>query len=117
MDLHAELRWISDHSHQLWRAVEARGGTVPVAERLTLAEREVVLWERLAAERPRSRTTRLSLELAQHRVVELRADAPVVVTRMTVGHLPARWDEQRTPVPEEAPPAVVPLGRISSYLA
>lgn len=76
MDASTELGWNSDHSHHLWTAAEAARTTVPPAERLALAERRVALLERLAADRPRSRTIRQALDHAQRTLAELRADHP-----------------------------------------
>lgn len=76
MDADTELAWISEHSHQLWTAAEAAGTTVPPAVRLALAQRRVELLEHLAADRPRSRTTRQMLEHARRTLAELRADHP-----------------------------------------
>jgi hypothetical protein len=51
MDPHAELRWLSDQSHQLWKDA---GGEVPPREAsLRIAAREVVVYERIAAEQKR----------------------------------------------------------------
>jgi hypothetical protein len=88
MDPHAELRWLSDQSHQLWKD---SGGEVPSREAsLRIAEREVTVYERIAAGQKRpSRAVRDGLTYAQ----QLRARLIAEVAQTTPTTEPAASTE------------------------
>lgn len=82
MDTAAELAYLSDLSHQLWKATDG----VPRADRrLAIAERQLQLWEHNAAQRPRSRTAREMVEHGRREVSSLREQA------FTAGIAVADW--------------------------
>lgn len=81
----AELAWLSDLSHQMWRDAESPTGISlpPLGARLTVAERLAQVWQLIADEEKRtsrakraSRATRDGLAHAQRMVAELRAQIP-----------------------------------------
>lgn len=82
MSPRAELAWLSDLSHQLWRDAESTTGMSlpPVAARLAIAERLEQVWQLIADEEKRdsrahraSRATRDGLAHARRVATELRA--------------------------------------------
>lgn len=79
MDPMAELRWISDVSHQLW--ADHDGHVPPLPARLALAERTLAAWEAIAADRQRrSKAVRDGLEHARRSLAELREQANAAST-------------------------------------
>lgn len=82
MSPRAELAWLSDLSHQLWRDAESPTGISlpPVSARLAIAERQEQVWQLIADDEQRnsrakraSRATRDGLAHARRVTTELRA--------------------------------------------
>jgi hypothetical protein len=74
MDADTELAHLVDRRHALWRKHPTRP---PLEQLLAIAERELVLWQQIAASdtgRGRARTATVAAGNARHMIAELRAE-------------------------------------------
>lgn len=73
MDADTELAHLADRRHTLWKKHPTRP---PLDELLAIAERELVLWEQIAASggRGRARTATVAAGNARHMIAELRGE-------------------------------------------